>query len=94
MRYSPPLLAAAALVTAISLSGCSGGFSEACKAAINRTIDARQALPGGAPCASPDDDATRTACADLNAATSSLIDLCGDDQGDALNQALMMQRQS
>lgn len=93
------LVATGSLSLAMALSSCGGGFSSACKAAINQGIDlsaqTRQfAVGSGAACADTSSSAAlEQVCQELQANTESLSAICGDSYGDALNAALLGEKQ-
>ena len=86
------------LASALALSGCGDKFSAACKSAINQSIDlnaltAQLSGGSGAPCAGATSGDLAVACAALADNVASLAGSCGDARGDALDAALLGNRQ-
>lgn len=88
-----------AVAAGVSLSACAGGgFSAACKAGINDSIDLRARtvqLSGGAsaPCAGGGSEELVAACQDLKTSLADLKSQCADSYGDALDATLLGSRQ-
>jgi len=84
---------------AFIFAGCGGGFSSACKVAINQGIDLgikteQLSSVTGAACADTSSSAAlEQACQELQTNTDSLSIICGDSYGDALKAGILGERQ-